>query len=771
MTPISYVAGSLNNSQVIVGEPVYFELTVSNSSLSEVFLDSNTTLSFSGSSNFSAHLLTPTTLPASAQALLKFEVVMLSTALLPSNVVLVLDMSGQDAAGTDFAQSLAISDPITVLANDVGVVEVPSTLQPTEPSRRSMVVFWVRLKNTTDCPIRLGSESEVVLKDEHQWLQRTPLYREITIQPGEVVRVEFGTLNQYGRVSSYIRDDIPDGTYNPLFRLFGERTCDGAPFNAMIDSTQAITQNPLTGDVGGLGTSGGSIPAFTQEGGVIELNVSTGTTSDPYQILVHAQLGEATNCDGVSCKGLPLDKAYLEAEFVYLHGGPSLAITNLVIESTPDMVSDVPWLIYTTMLRMTRQPGGGIGITSGVRADVRATISQRNGLLEVENVIPENTFVQRGETFHVRVAARNLDAGDPNYPIHPDESSQLLLTSNESDISSLFSQALRNPGIAIHQQNQQDLLFDLSPTADTLTGKIVLGTRMSSYGVYPYYEGHYFADFAGEPYLGPKMVTIANSAVFPAENDRSFVYVVEDIPLVLKDNLLVAIGSQLRELPLEILNTSSWNFTIGPESMVELALPPRQSMVVDTVGGLKTRPMPSCRTDWAQSFVPDKTFDLNDIDFAVNYSNIDYGVLSGDIAYSVEIIPANADGSLPTSADMDVAPVNSIGTVTGIIPEETWESLYQLPLKTPPIDVRLEEGRTYYAIFRFDTPICMFGTYDDDGEAYPYGRSYVRMFSNRMMRWIPIYWRFRSEVTRESFDIPGAAVADNAVSFGNESSC
>ena len=265
-----------------------------------------------------------------------------------------------------------------------------------------------------------------------------------------------------------------------------------------------------------------------------------------------------------------------------------------------------------------------------MRADIRAIISERNGLLKVEDVIAENTFVQRGEKFHVRATALNPDEGDPDYPIHPEEDSQILLSSNGSDISSAFNQTLKNPGIAIHQQNRRNLLFDLSPTTDEVSGKIVLGTRILSHGIYPYYNGSYFPNYTVEPYLGPKMVTIANSAVFQAEADQSFVYVVDDIPFNLREDLPVAVGNQWHMLPLEILNTSSWNFTIGPESTVELPLPPKQSMVVDTVGGLKTWPLPTCRTDWAQSFTLDKTIDLNDIDFIVNYSN---SVLPGDGAH------------------------------------------------------------------------------------------------------------------------------------------
>jgi PKD repeat protein len=739
-SPISYIAGTLNNSKVIAGEPVYFEVTVKNISLSEVILESNTTFSFSainGSSHFSSSLLGSTNLPANAQAVLKFEISPLSPSFLPGNTTPVLELSGQYSGGGEFTQSLTLSDSVSVLAQQDGIVEVNGTLEPTEPSRRSKVVFWIRLENTTSCPIRLDNGTEVILRDGQQWLQRTPLLRNIIIEPGEVARVEFGTRNSTNNyVSSYIKDSIPDGIYYPNFRLFGERICDGVPFNANIVSAQSLSLNPPTGEIGGFGSSFGNWPVFTQNGGVIQLKGASGTTTDPYQILVQVELSESTTCSTSSpCKLLPIDKVHLDAEFIYLQGSGTWAITNVYIKPTPDMASDLPWQFISRILRMTRNIGSGVGIVSGVRIDVKFYIAERNGLLDVTKIIPENTFVPKGETFRVSVVARNPDSGEPNYPIHPLNNSRLLLNSEGLDVSHEFNQLFMNSNIAIHQQNHRNALFQLTPISSQPMGKILFGTHLSSQGVYPYYYGGYYGDTTGEPYSGPNMINIPNTAIFPAESSLGFVYVVDSVPLGVVDEQALAIGSQLRQLSVEIDNRSQWNFSIEPGSSVELLLEPKNTVVINTMG-IHTSTLVGEREHWAQSFRPDKPFHLNTIDFILYYFKNNY-VVAEDIKYSAEIIPANEDGTLPISANFDVAPAESIATVNAVIPSGTQATSGRLRLKTPEFNVLLEQDKLYFVIFRFDTQVSMFGIRNDDIDAYPNGRIYIYQVSAITPRWYP----------------------------------
>jgi len=238
-SPLAYVAGSLSLSHVIAGEPAYFELTVTNVGGAEVTLDATTSLSFGDAETgqYVAPLLAPVTVPDGAQAVLRFQSVALAADFPPGVVALLVSVSGQ-LGGGGFSQTLAVGDSLTVLAPQTGLAEVTGTLQPTDPSRASMVVFWLRLENTTNCPIQLNSGSEIILRNEQEWLQRTPLYKSITIQPGASARVEFGTLGEQGRTSSYIKDSIPDGTYYPHLRLFGIRTCDTQPFSTLIESAQ-----------------------------------------------------------------------------------------------------------------------------------------------------------------------------------------------------------------------------------------------------------------------------------------------------------------------------------------------------------------------------------------------------------------------------------------------------------------------------------------------------------------------------------------------------
>lgn len=114
---LAYVTGSLNLSQVIAGEPAYFEVAVANGGGSDAVLDAATTLSFGSAETrlYVAPLLATATVPAGGQAVLRFQSTATTADFPPGAVAPVVNATGQDGDG-GLTQSLAVSDSLIILA-------------------------------------------------------------------------------------------------------------------------------------------------------------------------------------------------------------------------------------------------------------------------------------------------------------------------------------------------------------------------------------------------------------------------------------------------------------------------------------------------------------------------------------------------------------------------------------------------------------------------------------------------------------------------------
>jgi len=272
------------------------------------------------------------------------------------------------------------------------------------------------------------------------------------------------------------------------------------------------------------------------------------------------------------------------------------------------------------------------------------------------------------------------------------------------------------------------------PTNGGEGGKVEFGIFLSSHGKYPiiYPEGFNPTD-TGERYNGPQFVTIQNAATFPAHSTGGFAYLVDELPLAVADDQTVRVERPSRQLALPLVNSGPWNFTIEPQSTVDLAVTPASLVAIDTMTGITSYGGPEF-TDWAQSFVPTSTFDLRDIGFIIYYYD---SIVPVDIPYSVEVVRANDDGTLPVSIDADVASANRLAYATALIPAGTLGVNGRVRVTTPPLDVRLEQGQGYGVILRFGDIVQLYASKSDDGAVFPSGRSYIRRYSNQMMRWIP----------------------------------
>jgi len=294
---LSLVGGSVSPAKIISGENATFQLEVFNSSDGTISLTETTSFSLTvqDDQTVTANLLGPQQIPSQQQTMLIFSYITIPEVSTPENVIASLNLVGTDSVGSPYQQTLPIENPLTIHPNLLDLVEVPDSYEPTEPSRQSRLIFWVELENTTDCPIQIGSDSEMIISSESKWEATMPLLDLLTIPANSVGQVNFGIF-EWGALSfsSSIPEDLPDGTYNVSFRIFGTRQCDSAPFQTFFSNADTVVASPWEGTLKGPAVSISGGGPFTQFGGIYIDNVWLRGT-DPYQVLMEIEIWES--CD------------------------------------------------------------------------------------------------------------------------------------------------------------------------------------------------------------------------------------------------------------------------------------------------------------------------------------------------------------------------------------------------------------------------------------------------------------------------------------------
>ena len=731
-TDLSVVEDSLSPNEIISGESVPLQLEVFNSNSSVITLNGTSSISFTlqNEITYSANLLSQQILPSQQQTKLFFSPVDIPDVSTSENLTIFLILSGTDSLGAAYHQSISLVNAGTILPNSVGLVELLGTFEPTEPSRQSRLIFWVKVENTTACPLQIGSNSEMIIRSTSKWEATMPLLEPVVIPANSTAQVNFGFFAG-GILWSSIPDELPNGTYDVSFRLFGTNQCDGTSFQSHIDNSDTIQAYPWEGTLDGttLITSDGGI--FSQFGGVYQNHVWIGGT-DPHQILLEIEVDE--HCDDhlngevESCSVLPqgtyevISNSTKVANKFYTYGKTMRYYPiRLELSPTPEMLdTQYPWGFGISYVGLKRFQGGGVGIIEGVADYPLFTFVEREARFTHTGIETQNTFVQTGQTNQVVVNVNNPESGFPKSNLEVKVGSSLLLEQNGSDGSLNFSTVLRSIGVSVPQQNDLGILFDVTPSDEALLGRVNIGASVSSEGAYLYYDRFSYQDFAGIPYVGPDQVIIEGTSQYNPANG-SFFYVVDQQPLVLLQQN-DTVGNENKSVLLPIQNSSSWDFTIEPGSYLDLPVTPVEDLIIKTsIGNFYG----FYGKEIAQSIIPENSFDVKRVSFTVNLPGDSSGLTTIDNLIAFEIVKANTDGTISN---------NLIATQDFLIPAGS--PIYGNPVTINLENVKLLKGQKYFIKLIFPETGSVFSRLPDQEDTYTQGSgSYKYLLPNGNTLW------------------------------------
>lgn len=749
---LTYVEDSLTPDLVVSNESVSFQLSITNPNSYDIALDGSTSFEFStlNGDNYSAIIYNPPTLLANEEAIISFFPIEIGDFSVEEIQNVRINISGINSDSQPINQLLIIDDVLTIAPNMDIFIEVSGSLQPVEPSRQSMIVYWVRVVNTSDCAIQLDSRSEIVLTVEDQWVHRTPLLNEITILPGEEKRVDFSRYldPEEGSIYNWIATDVPDGSYYPKFRLVGTNNCNGTDVFTQFVSTDYITISPVLFPLSGIGKILGHPIFMTQAGAVThELNLGQGIVDeDPYQILVGVEVD--STCDSEGCQPIPESAYHLDNPYFYLWGS-DYKTSRMFIYPTPEMLSQEFWGLDYSVVRMTTLPEGGVGFWLAIRDQVRVYLVEMDGTVEHQSITAENTFVLPGDSVDVTVSVGNnypysfRDINNPHYPGNPDgvvviqPESHLNFSRSGDDISNRFIQSVKSSGIAIPYDTSQDIDYSVQVTDDADFGTVLISSSTTATATYDtYFETFFVENPSAEPFEGPYTAEFTGETLSESQVESSSIVIVEQLPLSLEvsgESQTISVNKPNFDIVLE--NSSEDTFSITPLSMAVLPIDAKDSLIFQTVEGVTSLPY----NPLAQSFVPPVSFLLNLVKTNVLVTASEPGLppTESPEIFTLELIKANHDGSISN---------NVMGKAIYIIPEGT-PTGYSLDISFEFDNILMESGEVYYLLLRStgDSLIAAAASVGGGGqedESYPEGHGYWLTNHSSRMVWVMAGWDF-----------------------------
>lgn len=739
-----YVEDSLTPDIVMSNESVSFQLTISNPNDQSITLDDSTNIVFNSpdGNTYSSIIHGSKILHANTETRISFLPINLNDYSSEEVVAVTINIFGYDADSSPIQQVLVLHDVLTIEPNMDIFTEVIGSLQPIEPSRQSMIVYWVRIINTSDCAINLDSRSEIVLTTEDQWVHRTPLLNQITIQPGEEKRVDFSSYSdpENGYIYNWINNDVPDGSYYPRFRLIGTNNCTGADVFNQFTSADFLTISPVIWPLSSTGKISQHPILMTQSGAVTEINLGQGIENeDPYQILVGVQV--ESRCDRLGCQPLPPTSYHLDNPYFYIWNS-DYRTTRLLIYPDETMLSHEYWGVNLSVIQMTVLPETGVGIWKGYGDRVEVYLAEMDGAVEHQSITTNNTFVISGDSIDVSISVANnypysfRDINKPHYPGNQDGAlviqpqSHLRLLQGGANVSNKFSYSLINSNFSIPYDTSQEINYSLQVGADAPLGKVEIAASTTAVGTYDaYFEEKFVENPHHDPFDGNYTAQFIGETPSETQIESLPIVIVEQIPLALDiQSNGQAIGINKPVFDVTLNNSSNHFFTITPSTEAYLPVEAVDSLILQTVENDKLDFYPYGPI--AQSFVPPVSFLLNQIKTQVVPTTSDPELLfsTNPEIFTLELIKANKDGSLS-----DLVLDKAVFILQGTSPGYMHDVIFEFD------NILLEGGEVYYVLMRQTANSLVAGSMFEDGwandESYPDGHGYTSTNHGNRMIW------------------------------------